>query len=51
VFVEGTEEVNTLREALHEAEEQQAIMELEKERYRKLWRLNCTQLAEFDGAL
>ena len=60
--VEGTEEVNTLREALHEAEERQAIMELEvaklkeqleneKERYRKLWSLNCTQLAEFDGAL
>lgn len=56
---EGVEE---LRAALCEAREQQAErdqeiarlqeqLEKEKERYKKLWSLNCAQLAEFDGAI
>ena len=58
----GTEEVEELREALREAKEQQAAkdveiaklqeqLEREKERYKKLWSLNCAQLAEFDSAV
>ena len=56
---EGIEE---LRAALREAKEQQAARDeelarlreqlaKEKERYKKLWSLNCAQLAEFDGAI
>ena len=58
----SAESVDELRAALREAKEQQAARELEvtklheqlekeKERYRKLWSLNCAQLAEFDSAV
>ena len=54
--------VDELRAALREAQEQQAVrdreiarlyeqLEKEKERYKKLWSLNCAQLAEFDGTI
>ena len=59
---DDTGEVDELTKALHEAEEQQAAKDLEiarlqeqlereKERYKKLWSLNCAQLAEFDSTV
>ena len=56
---EGVEE---LKAALREAQEQQAAKEIEiarlqeqlekeKEKYRKLWSLHCTQLTEFDNTI
>ena len=56
------DDVGELRAALREAKEQQTARELEvarlqeqlekeKERYRKLWSLNCAQLTEFDNAV
>ena len=53
--------VDELRAALREAQEQQAVRDREiarlqeqlekEERYKKLWSLNCAQLAEFDGTI
>ena len=54
--------VDELRAALREAQEEQVVrdreiarlheqLEKEKERYKKLWSLNCAQLAEFDGTI
>ena len=56
------EGVEGLKAALREAQEQQAAKEIEiarlqeqlekeKEKYRKLWSLNCAQLTEFDNAI
>ena len=59
---DDTAAVDELRAALCEAREREASRDLEivglqqqlgreKERYKKLWSLNCAQLAEFDGAI
>ena len=51
-----------MKAALREAQEQQAAKEIEiarlqeqlekeKEKYRRLWSLNCAQLTEFDNAI
>ena len=56
---ESDEGVEELKAALREAQKQQAakeieiarLLEKEKERYRKLWSLNCAQLTEFDNAM
>ena len=58
---DGIEAVDELRAALHAAKEQQAVKDQEiarlqeqlekEERYKKLWSLNCAQLAEFDGTI
>ena len=58
---DSNEAYDELRAAFHEAKEQQAANDQEiarlqeqlekEERYKKLWSLNCAQLAEFDGTI